>query len=158
MIVSVNEENLDAAAEIHAAAWQESHRAFCSEAFVKQHTAARQKVYLEQEMHRGNRLYMLIKEIPVGIVSVKEDLIENLYVLPAEQHKGCGTELLHFAMKACEGKPRLWVLDNNVKAQALYRKYGFRETGKTKRLSDTLSELEMEADGDVFMLSSWYVP
>lgn len=158
MMVSVNEENLLAAAEVHAASWQESHRAFCSEAFVEQHTAARQKVYLAQEMQRGKRLYMLVKEIPVGIVSVKDDLIENLYVLPAEQRKGYGTELLRFAMEACEGKPRLWVLDNNVRARSLYEKHGFRMTGRRKQLSETLAELEMQADGAAFALSSRAAP
>lgn len=144
MIVRVNEENLTSAAKIHAESWQDSHSAFCSEAFIKQHTAAHQKVYLEKEMRDGKQLYMLIKEFPVGIVSIKGNLIENLYVLPAEQHKGYGTELLLFAVKKCNEKPCLWVLDNNEKAQSLYRKYGFHMTGKRHPLSDQLSELEME--------------
>lgn len=144
MIVRVNEENLMLAAQIHAESWRDSHSTFCSEEFVKQHTAAHQKLYLEKEMQEGKQLYMLIKEIPVGIVSIKESLIENLYVLPTEQHKGYGTELLLFAMEKCSGPPCLWVLDNNEKAQSLYRKYGFRVTGKKNPLSEQLSELEMK--------------
>ncbi len=144
LIVRVSEKNLLSAAEIHAESWRDSHSAFCSEAFVKQHTAARQKIYLEQEMRDGKQLYMLIKEIPVGIVSIKDSLIENLYVLPSEQHKGYGSELLLFAMKQCRGKPHLWVLNNNEKAQSLYCRYGFHMTGKRHPLSEQLSELEME--------------
>ena len=146
MIVRVDEETLPIAAEIHAVSWRDSHRAFCTEAFVQQHTAARQKAYLEQEMRDGKQLYMLVRDIPVGIVSIKDDLIENLYVLPSEQRKGCGTELLRFAMEKCTGKPRLWVLDNNEKAQSLYFKHGFRMTGKSNPLTEQLSELEMEAN------------
>ncbi len=77
---------------IHAESWRDSHSTFCSEAFVRQHTAARQRQYLEQEMQDGKLLYMLVKEIPVGIVSIKGNLIENLYVLPGAQRKGYGSE------------------------------------------------------------------
>ena len=143
MIVSVTEENLLSAARIQAESWQESHRSFCSEAFVKAHTPQRQKALFQQEMQGGMALYMLVKEYPVGVVSVKEDLIENLYVLPAEQNKGCGTELLLFAMAQCRGTPRLWILDNNDRARQFYQKHGFRLTGKANPLSEQLSELEM---------------
>ena len=146
MIVKVSEENLLSAAEIHAEAWRDSHRTFCSEAFVNQHTAMNQKTYLENEMRNGKQLYMLVKDFPVGIVSIKDCLIETLYVLPAEQHKGYGTELLLFAMEQCKGTPCLWVLDNNKKAQSLYHRYGFHVTGKKRPLSEQLCELEMKSD------------
>lgn len=144
MIVPVTQENLLSAAQVHAESWRDSHRAFCGEAFVEQHTAARQKLYLEQEMQSGKQLYLLVKEAPVGVVSIQDSLIENLYILPAQQHKGYGSELLLFAMQKCRGKPRLWVLDNNKRAQSLYSKYGFHLTGKRHPLSGQLSELEME--------------
>lgn len=147
MILSVTEETLLTAATIHAESWQESHRSFCSEAFVKAHTPQRQKALFQQEMRGGMALYMLVKEYPVGVVSVKEDLIENLYVLPAEQNKGCGTELLLFAMAQCRGTPRLWILDNNDRARRFYQKHGFRLTGKRSPLSEQLSELEMVLAG-----------
>ena len=143
MIIKVNEENLQTAAEINAESWQKSHSTLYSESFIKQHNAARQKVCLKNSMKDGKRLYMLVKEIPVGIVSIKDNLIEDLYILPAEQHKGYGTELLLFAIKKCSGKPSLWVLDNNEKAQSLYRKYGFHLTGKKHLFSGQLTELEM---------------
>lgn len=143
MILSVTEETLLTAATIHAESWQESHRSFCSDAFVKSHTPQRQKALFQQEMRGGMTLYMLVKEYPVGVVSVKEDLIENLYILPAEQNKGYGTELLLFAMAQCRGTPRLWILDNNHRARRFYQKHGFRLTGKANPLSEQLSELEM---------------
>lgn len=143
MIVQVEEEHLPAAAEIHAAAWRHSHSAFCSEAFVKQHTAARQKEYLQQEIREGKQLYMLVKEIPVGIVSVQNSLIENLYVLPSEQRKGYGSELLRFAIAQCGEIPRLWILNNNKAALAFYRKHGFHLTGNRHPLSERLCEWEM---------------
>ena len=143
MIQSVTEETLMTAAAIHTEAWQASHRSFCSEAFVKAHTPLRQKTLFQEELRGGMALYMLTKDSPVGVVSVKEDLIENLYILPAEQNKGYGTELLQFAMAQCRGTPRLWILDNNHRALAFYRRHGFRLTGKRSPLSEQLSELEM---------------
>ena len=143
MIVKVNDENLQTAAEIHAESWQNSYRMLYSESFVKRHTATRQKAYLEKAIQSGKQLYMLVKESPVGIISIKDGLIEDLYVLPAEQHKGYGTELLLFAIKKCNGNPYLWVLDNNEKALSLYRKCGFHMTGKKHSFSDLLTELEM---------------
>ena len=95
-------------------------------------------------MRNGKQLYMLIKEVPVGIVSIKGSLIENLYVVPSEQHKGYGSELLLFAMKQCKGSPRLWVLNNNEKAQSFYCHHHFHMTGNRHRLSEQLSEWEME--------------
>ena len=143
MIVTVNEANLALAARIHALSWQDSHRAFCSEEFVRRHTSERQQAYLRAEMQAGKRVYLLFRSGPVGVVSVGDSLIENLYVLPAEQNKGYGTELLQFAVSQCVGVPRLYVLGNNLRAQALYVRYGFRLSGRSNPITETLSELEM---------------
>lgn len=147
MIAEVNEGNIRQAAAIHSESWKESHKSFCSEDFIAQHSAEHQEVYLRKEMQAGKEIYMLIDDKPVGIVSVWENTIENLYVLPDRQHRGYGTTLLMFAMRKCLGIPVLWILNNNKPAYALYSKYGFQKTGKQKRLSDTLSEIEMKFAG-----------
>lgn len=46
-------------------------------------------------------------------------LIENLYILPDEQCKGYGTQLLEFAIQQCKGIPTLWILDINYIAYSL---------------------------------------
>lgn len=143
MIVEVDNNNIVSAAEIHSESWRESHSSFCSSEFVALHTVERQTEYLRKELDDGKRLFMLILDKPVGIVSIKDNMIENLYVLPSEQHKGYGTELLLFAMEKCNGIPSLWVLNNNINAYALYVKMGFRATGNEHKLSETLSEIEM---------------
>lgn len=144
MIVEVNEENLDLAARIHAESWQDSHRSFCTPDFVAAHDQKHQRIYLEEELHAGKQVYMLIKDRPVGIVSIKGNLIENLYVLPEAQGRGFGMELLLFAIEKCDSVPCLWILDNNQRAQALYERHGFRLTGRKNSITDTLSELEMK--------------
>ena len=143
-IVEVTESNIAEAGYIHSEAWKASHRAFCAAAFVEQHTPAAQADYLRREMAAGKRVYMLTDPAPVGIVSVQGSLIENLYVLPQAQNRGCGTRLLRFAMERCDGVPTLWILNNNDGAYRLYARNGFGETGNRKQLSEHLYEIELE--------------
>lgn len=143
MIVPVTPQNLMQAARIHAESWRESHRGFCSPDFVAAHTTQRQADYLARELEQGKALWMLVLEEPAGIVSVWDNLIENLYVLPARQRQGCGSALLDFAVSHCAGTPTLWILSNNHRARSFYEKHGFQFTGQTHPLSGGLSELEM---------------
>ena len=142
-ITKVDEGNIADAGRIHSESWKESHRSFCSAEFVEKHTPAAQAEYLLREMNAGKSIYMLIDKYPVGIVSVHGSLIENLYVLPSEQRKGYGSQLLHYAIQHCSGTPCLWVLNNNEGAYRLYAKNGFKETGNRKQLNDTLYEMEL---------------
>lgn len=139
----VTEQNLADAGRIHSESWKASHRSFCTAEFVEKHTPSAQAEYLRRGIASGKRVYMLIDKHPVGIVSIQGSLIEDLYVLPTEQRKGYGTQLLQFAMEHCEGAPSLWILDNNAGACRLYTRYGFKETGSRNRLSDHLYELEL---------------
>ena len=140
----VNKLNIAAAAEIHAISWRESHRAFCSKEFVEAHTTERQMKYIEHEMENGKQFYILMDNGVKGIVSVKDNLIENLYVLPSEQRKGYGTKLLHFAEQKCQNTPTLWILSNNEAAKSLYVKQGYAFTGNVKPRKNELQELEMQ--------------
>ncbi len=144
MIIKVNENNILLAAEIHSISWKKSHENICTREFIEQHTTLHQKMYLCNEINLGKSLYMLIEDKPVGIVSVYDNLIENLYVLPSEQRKGYGTQLLNYAIQQCKGIPTLWILDNNNIAYSLYSKYGFQKTGVFHKLSENLTEIEMK--------------
>ncbi len=143
MIISVDKENLSQAASIHSISWKESHRSFCTPDFVAMHTPKRQREYIQSKMDNGSKFYMLVEEKPVGIVSVKENLIEDLYVLPDEQNRGYGTRLLVFAAGQCTGRPALWILENNINAKRLYMRMGFRETGRRNAITGVLDELEL---------------
>ncbi|MCR4713761.1 MAG: GNAT family N-acetyltransferase [Treponemataceae bacterium] len=141
-IVEVDETNVFDAARIHSVSWQESHRAFCKADFVALHTPERQREYLLGKLKNGYKLYMLLDAEPVGIVAVKESLIEDLYVLPEKQNKGYGSALLEFACTKCAGTPTLWILENNVNAARLYRRKGFTETGHKNVVTNGLDEIE----------------
>ena len=145
MIKAVDENNVDIAAHIHSEAWQESHKSFCSSEFVEKHTQEHQKEYLLEKMKNGTAVYMLFDESlekDVGIVSVTENLIEDLYILPSEQNKGYGTTLLRFACGKCAAAPTLWILENNSNAARLYRRKGFSETGRRNKIDKGLDEIE----------------
>ena len=145
MIEPVNEQNIDIAAAIHSESWKESHRAFCAPDFVELHSQEHQKEYLLEKMKAGTLLYMLFDEASgknVGIVSVTENLIEDLYILPAEQNKGYGTKLLRFACSKCPDKPTLWILENNLNAARLYQREGFSITGRRNNIDKGLDEIE----------------
>lgn len=141
--VEVSEANIADAGYIHAESWKDSHRDFCTAEFVRLHTPEAQAKYLRMELAAGKQVWMLLAPRPVGIVSVQGSLIENLYVLPGEQNRGYGTALLEYAASRCTGAPTLWVLNINEGACRLYRRSGFQETGRRKRLNAQLSEIEL---------------
>ena len=86
---------------------------------------------------------MLVDEAPVGVVSVTDSLIEDLYILPEKQNMGYGTKLLKFAIGQCPDTPSLWILENNVNAERLYCRMGFTKTGRTNAITDKLAEIEL---------------
>ena len=142
MIVTVDPSNLSEAAAIHSVSWQESHRSFCSPEFIALHTPQHQETYLRKKIDNGSKLFIMIADKPIGVVSVTGNLIEDLYILPDYQHQGFGTRLLHFAIEQCDGVPTLWILENNKGAEKLYRREGFRETGRKNAITDGLDEIE----------------
>ena len=143
MIVPVTEENIAQAGYVHSESWKASHRDFCTPAFVEAHTPQAQTDYLRREMEAGKRLYLLEQDVPVGIVSLRENVIADLYVHPDFQHQGYGTQLLRFAVSQCRGTPTLWVLNTNTAARSLYARQGFTETGNRKPLKQGMAEIEM---------------
>ncbi len=142
MIISVNQTNLLLAATIHSISWKESHRAFCTPDFIELHTPDRQREYLNNKMNNGTKIYMLVEEDPIGIVSVTYSLIEDLYVLPDMQNMGYGTKLLQYAIEQCTDTPTLWILENNTGAERLYRRMGFMKTGRKNSITSELDEIE----------------
>ena len=142
-IVPVDRSDIRRAAEVHSVSWRESHRDFCTADFVALHSPEHQENYIARKMDEGSRFWMLEDPAPVGVVSVKDSLIEDLYVLPDRQNRGYGTALLRYAVGQCTGIPSLWILENNVRARRLYEKEGFRETGNRNTITGKLDEIEL---------------
>ena len=66
--------------------------------------------------------------INVGTVSVSENEIGRLFVLPDFQHKGYGRTLLDFAEKKVSEISAKIILDASLPAKAIYRKRGYVES------------------------------
>lgn len=142
LIAAVGEENLEAAAEVHAICWRASHREICTPEFLAAHTTERQLSYLRGKLRGGSRIFLLRDRIPVGLVSVTANLIEDLYVLPDRQGQGYGTLLLERAIRECSGTPTLWTLETNHRARRFYEGLGFCPTGRINREKGPLAEIE----------------
>lgn len=142
IIEPVTNKNIHRAACIHRESWKDSHKAFASADVLAKRTVERQTVYLQQRINSGKTFYMLTDDIPVGVVSVCDNLIENLYILPDRHRRGYGSSLLAFAIDKCPGNPVLTVLSNNS-AIEMYRKFGFRETGNIIPFNHSIWEIEM---------------
>ena len=149
MIIPVNEQNIMDAANIHSISWKESHRHFCTPEFIEMHSPERQLKYIRDKMNKGTKFFMLADEEPVGVVSVTDSLIEDLYVLPEKQNLGYGTKLLQFALDQCSDTPSLWILENNTDAERLYNRMGFTRTGRRNAITDTLDEIELALEQEV---------
>lgn len=151
-IIPVTEENAPLAGAVHAASWQASHRHFCPEEFVLRFDARRQTEYLLEGMRRGKQVWLLLDPDPAGLISLTEtaegSLIEDLYVLPECERRGCGGALLKAAIAQAKGPVYLWILNNNLQALDYYHKRGFALSGREKPLSGSLRELEMRRKED----------
>lgn len=141
-IEEVLEDNVMEAAVVHSLSWQDSHESFCSRAFVEKHTPEHQKSYIMDKICNGSEFFLLRAPDPVGVVSVKGSLIEDLYVIPEMQNRGFGSILLRYAVLKCKGTPTLWILENNANAERLYRKRGFVPTGNVNSIGGRLKEIE----------------
>jgi len=64
-----------------------------------------------------------------------------LYLLAAEHGSGAGTALLDAVIEPTDSAV-LWVADPNPRAQAFYRKHGFRADG-TVQVEDGVREIHM---------------
>lgn len=142
MIIEVDKTNLKEAARIHSISWKESHQSFCSTDFIELHSPQRQEEYLRSKLANGSKLFMLVEEEPIGIISITDCVIEDLYVLPEKQNFGFGTKLLQYAMTQCKGVPTLWILENNKAAERLYCRMGFQATGRRNSIANGLDEME----------------
>jgi GNAT superfamily N-acetyltransferase len=81
--------------------------------------------------------------VMVGMIAFREDWIDQLYVLPKDQGRGVGTELLQVA-RSSFGRLHLWTFQRNVQARRFYEARDFaliRETegaGNEEREPDAL--------------------
>lgn len=62
----------------------------------------------------------------VGLLAIKDDFIDQLYVVVEEQGRGVGTALLQKARELSPSGLRLYTFQKNVRARAFYERHGFK--------------------------------
>lgn len=68
------------------------------------------------------------REQLAGMMAVRGEWIEQLYVSPAHQRRGHGTRLLQLA-KASSASLALWTFEANLVARHFYEAHGFTQVG-----------------------------
>jgi GNAT superfamily N-acetyltransferase len=68
--------------------------------------------------------------VMIGIIAFRMGWIDQLYVLPAAQGRGVGTELLQVARNSFD-RLQLWTFQRNVQARRFYEARGFALVRKT---------------------------
>lgn len=71
--------------------------------------------------------FALIHCNAIGTITVKDNEICRLFVLPAYQGKGFGTEMLDFAERIIFEQHSKVVLDVSLPAKQIYLKRGYKE-------------------------------
>jgi RimJ/RimL family protein N-acetyltransferase len=73
---------------------------------------------------------------PVGVVVVRPDWLEGLYVVPEWWGKGVADELhdagLEILRDLGSAQVHLWVLEENARARRFYERRGWEENGRTR--------------------------
>lgn len=81
-----------------------------------------------KDIRDGNVYLMTEAEEYVGTVTIKENEIKRLFVLPGNQHRGYGRTLLDFAENRIAEKYAEVQLDSSFPAKAIYLKRGYIAT------------------------------
>jgi ribosomal protein S18 acetylase RimI-like enzyme len=125
----------DICADIYRAAWR-------GMAFVPQdlHTDAEDRRWMRDVLRRQ---LVLVAETPagkgqadgqgriVGLLSMSDGTVHNLYVQPGYQGRGIGRQLIETAKSCSGGQLQLWVFEPNVGAIRFYERHGFVTVRKT---------------------------
>ena len=125
----------DACVDVFRAAWR-------GMTFVPQdlHTAAEDRRWM-RDVFAGQLVLVAEAETPaegdggmngiIGLLSMSDGTVHNLYVRPGFQGQGIGHQLLETAKTCSGGELRLWVFEPNAGAIRFYERHGFVTVRKT---------------------------
>lgn len=111
--------------------------------FLKHHS----REHVLSDIEKGIVWLLEVDDCLVGTVTVKEDAVNRLFVLPEYQFRGYGSQLMDFAEAKIAEKYNHIHIDSSLAAKEMYLKRGYREK-KTCRIQadngDILIYDEME--------------
>ena len=112
--------DMAAAAQIHRLAFDQA-----MPWLVGLHTPAEDRWFYRERVFPSCRVWGRFEADELrGIIAFHEGWIEQLYLHPAAQGRGIGTELLDVAKGACE-RLKLWTFQRNASARRFYEARGF---------------------------------
>jgi GNAT superfamily N-acetyltransferase len=112
--------DMDAAAQVHRAAFNHA-----MPWLVGLHTPEEDRWFYREHVFAACRVCGRFDgDVLSGIIAFRDGWVEQLYVLPAVQGCGVGTELLDVAKHACE-RLKLWTFQRNALARRFYEARGF---------------------------------
>lgn len=139
-----------AVADLHAASWRSAYRGILSDEYLNGPIAPeRRAVWRERFEHPRSGQYVAIAEDSTalgGFICLYRHhdpqwgtLLDNLHVLPEQQGKGIGRNLMGEAARWCAAESAnqqdqplyLWVIERNAPARGFYERLGGVVAGDT---------------------------
>ncbi|MET4721130.1 GNAT superfamily N-acetyltransferase [Bradyrhizobium japonicum] len=112
--------DMGAAAQVHRIAFDQA-----MPWLLGLHTPAEDRWFYRERVFPTCRVWGRFNDDELtGIIAFQDGWIEQLYVLPAAQGRGIGTELLDVAKAACD-RLELWTFQRNTPARRFYEARGF---------------------------------
>lgn len=112
--------DMGAAAQVHRIAFEQA-----MPRLVGLHTPEEDRWFYREHVFKTCRVWGRFDQDALsGLIAFRDGWVEQLYVLPAAQGHGVGTELLDVAKRACE-RLELWTFQCNERARRFYEARGF---------------------------------
>jgi GNAT superfamily N-acetyltransferase len=112
--------DMGAAAQVHRIAFDQA-----MPRLVGLHTPEEDRWFYREHVFKTCRVWGRFDQDALsGLIAFRDGWVEQLYVLPAAQGRGVGTELLDVAKRACE-RLELWTFQRNERARRFYAARGF---------------------------------
>jgi len=112
--------DMGAAAQVHRIAFDQA-----MPRLVGLHTPEEDRWFYREHVFKTCRVWgRFDQDAFSGLIAFRDGWVEQLYVLPAAQGRGVGTELLDVAKRACE-RLELWTFQCNERARRFYEARGF---------------------------------
>jgi GNAT superfamily N-acetyltransferase len=112
--------DMGAAAQVHRIAFDQA-----MPRLVGLHTPEEDRWFYREHVIKTCRVWGRFDQDALsGLIAFRDGWVEQLYVLPAAQGRGVGTELLDVAKRACE-RLELWTFQCNERARRFYEARGF---------------------------------
>jgi ribosomal protein S18 acetylase RimI-like enzyme len=120
-------------AEVIATVWLRSRRASIPSIPETVHSDEEVRGWVSDVLLPNGGTWVVEDEVGViGMMSVREGWIDQLYVDPVHFGRGTGTKLLDQAKQLYPGGLDLWTFQSNVRARRFYEAHGFRPVEETK--------------------------